>query len=97
MLKKLRVNPRGSKQEAPAGDSPDSTDAEGWPALETVPEVPPLLPVPWALALSAAHVELTLMAASCVVLREESLPRETLVVDLQDPQVTHPSALCLMT
>ena len=91
VLKELRVNPRDLKQ-WPAEFSSETTDAS-WPALETMPAVPPVLPVPWALAFSAAHVELTVMASSSVLLCEESLPRETLVVDLQDPQVKHLSVL----
>ena len=78
MLKRLRVN-TSSFQQLP-GDQESKAPAGQLPA-------PPPLPVPWVLAFSALHVELTMMASSGVLINGQSFPRETAVLELLDPKV----------
>lgn len=87
LLKMLRVNPIGVEHFPAAVSSDCTADVDTQLASVAQPVVPPQLPVPWALAFTSAHVELTLMASSSVLIGTEALPRETLVVNLLDTQV----------
>lgn len=76
MLEQLLVNPSHLLNYPSAADDSAS-----------VLSALPLLPVPWAIAFSAAQVELTLMASASVLLNDELFPRETAVIQLSKPQV----------
>ena len=99
VLPLLHVNPRAdSRQQCPAVTLPapgassevlpsQHVHADGPPALHA-PAVLPRIPVPWTILMSAAHLELTVLASAGVVTDDVASPaHEAAIVDLDQPQV----------
>ena len=106
VLSLLYVNPQPEARVQPAAGvlpAPEASSTARQPEMKTTedpsasstPAVPLRLPVPWTILLSAAHVQLTVLASASVIPDNVASPvHEAAVVELDRLQVRPEAELC---